>query len=68
MSTAEHDNLPKPVLYVLLCSRVKSMEGLCISGDIHPKALRADPKVVKFYSSLQLGHQHHPAALVSCRC
>ncbi|KAK9823557.1 hypothetical protein WJX72_003730 [[Myrmecia] bisecta] len=38
--------------YVAL-SRVKSLEGLRLLGGIHPHALTADAKVVKFYKTLQ---------------
>lgn len=38
--------------YVAL-SRVRSLEGLRISGAIAPKALEADPKVVSFYRELR---------------
>lgn len=35
------------------CSRAKSLEGLQICGDIHPRALQANPRVKAFYASLQ---------------
>ncbi|KAK9905728.1 hypothetical protein WJX75_005308 [Coccomyxa subellipsoidea] len=37
--------------YVAL-SRARSLEGLHVSGKIHPQALQADPKVTAFYAAM----------------
>ncbi|CAL8472054.1 g11596 [Coccomyxa elongata] len=37
--------------YVAL-SRARSLQGLHVSGDIHPHALQADPRVIAFYAAM----------------
>ena len=38
------------------CSRVRSLEGLQLTGPINARGLAADPKVLAFYAGLRDAH------------